>query len=179
MGKKHKTLNRLAMKRIVIVGSDKEKCRKIASTLASKGWQVALAAPKDESDGGNIVCKDISVTAQDAVARFNDLIEENNGMDVLLLALDVCNPNPLLQWGSDEPVIANNVRGFTRIINAAYLYYKATANEGAGMIWVAKNAKNMTQSVAYDASMQYQKSYIKGLQQLADKQCVNIKIRTI
>ena len=75
-----------------------------------------------------------------------------------------------------------NVTGFTRIVNAAYRYFKATANTSKGRIAAITSVagvKGLGVSAAYSASKRYQWTYLQALDQLAHSQHVNVSITDI
>lgn len=177
------------MKRIVIIGASSGIGRKIAMDFSAGGWEVAIAARREEklkeiaeSSKGDIVYKAIDVTAQDAITKFYDLIEMNGGMDVLLFASGVGFANPDLEQGKDDEIVAVNVGGFTRIINAAYKYFKNTANLYKGRIAAITSVagtKGLGVAAAYSASKSYQQKYLQAIDQLAHIQHVNVGITDI
>ncbi|MCC8113577.1 MAG: SDR family NAD(P)-dependent oxidoreductase [Bacteroidales bacterium] len=177
------------MKRIVIVGASSGIGRRIAIDFARKGWGVAIAARREEKlkevadlFPDQIEYEAIDVTAQDAVTRFNNLIERNGGMDVLLFASGVGFANPELRQGLDDEIMAVNVKGFTKIINAAYKYYKNTENVGRGRIAAITSVagtKGLGIAPTYSASKRYQQTYLQAIDQLAHLQCVAVDVTDI
>lgn len=177
------------MKRIVIIGASSGIGKRVAEDFAKAGWQVAISARREDrlkaiADNfpGQIVYKTIDVTAQDAVERLNDLIEANGGMDVLFFVSGVGFSNPELKPGLDEQIMAVNVRGFTRIINAAYLYFKRTANTKRGRIAAITSVagtKGLGMASTYSASKRYQQTYLQAIDQLAHLEHVNVGITDI
>lgn len=177
------------MKRIVIIGASSGIGRQAAIIFARMGWQVAIAARREDklrdvaqAVPGKIIYKALDVTAPDAAARFGDLIEANGGMDALLFASGVGFANPDLSPGLDNEIIAVNVKGFTTIINAAYLYFKATANTERGRIAAITSVagtKGLGVAAAYSASKRYQQNYLQAIDQLARMQRVNVGVTDI
>lgn len=177
------------MKRLVVIGASSGIGRRVAEDFAKMGWKVAIAARREDklrevaaTCPDRIMYRAIDVTAEDAVEKFNDLIEANGGMDVLLFASGVGFANPLLAWGTDEPIIAVNVRGFTRIINAAYLYFKNTENVFKGHIAAITSVagtKGLGLAPSYSASKRYQRNYLQAIDQLAHMQRVNVDVTDI
>lgn len=177
------------MKRIIIIGASSGIGRQVAIDFAQMGWQVAIAARREDklrevaqSVPGKIIYKSMDVTAPDAAERFNDLIEANGGMDTLLFASGVGFANPNLNPGLDSEIIAVNVKGFTAIINAAYLYFKATANVSRGRIAAITSVagtKGLGIAPTYSASKRYQQNYLQAIDQLAHMQRVNVGITDI
>lgn len=174
------------MKRIVIIGASSGMGMRIAADFAKAGWTVGAAARSEsrlrelkELAPAQITYSVIDVTAQDAVRKFEDLIEEIGGMDILLYAAGTGWYNPELNVGKDEATVGVNVLGFTRIVNAAYRYFKRTANVSKGRIAVITSiggVKGLGVSAAYSASKRYQWTYLQALDQLAHSQHVNVSI---
>lgn len=177
------------MKHIIIVGASSGIGRRVALDFARMGWKVGIAARRierlEEARGlypDNIVCKSIDVTADDAVERFYDLIELNGGADVVLYAAGVGWSNPGLNLSEDMQTVAVNVGGFTRIVNAAYRYFRDTANDGRGQIAAITSVagtKGLGVSAAYSASKRYCQTYLEALGQLARMQRVAVDITDI
>lgn len=177
------------MKRIVIIGASSGIGKKIATDFAKAGWGVAVAARREEKlkelvkeYPQAIVEMPIDVTAGDAAERFYDLIQKNGGMDVLLFASGVGFTNPELKPGIDDNILEVNVKGFTRIINAAYVYYKNTANltkRRIAAITSIAGTKGLGIAPTYSASKRYQQNYLQAIDQLAHIQHVNVGITDI
>lgn len=177
------------MKKIIIIGASSGMGMRIATDFARAGWRVGIAARKEENLRAvrdlfpdRIVYSVIDVTAPDAVKKFENLIEEIDGMDILLYAAGTGWYNPELNLGKDEATIGVNVIGFTRIINAAYRYFKATANASKGRIAAITSVagvKGLGVSAAYSATKRYQWTYLQALDQLANSQHVNVSITDI
>ena len=177
------------MKKVIIVGASSGIGMRVATDFARMGWRVGIAARREERlkeikalYPDRIEYLTIDVTAPDAVDRFNRLIELIDGMDYLLYASGCGFYNPELDSTSDEQAIGVNVLGFTRIINAAYKYYKATANVTPGHIAAITSiagTKGMGVCAAYSASKRYQWTYLQAIDQLAHQQHVNLRITDI
>lgn len=177
------------MKRIVIIGASSGIGKKIATDFANAGWHVAIAARREdklkeiaERHPDTIVYSAIDITECNAVEKFYDLIHNNGGMDVLLLASGVGFANPELKPGIDENILQVNVIGFTKIINAAYKYFKNTANLHKGRIAAITSiagTKGLGLAPTYSASKRYQQNYLQAIDQLAHIQHVNVGITDI
>lgn len=177
------------MKKIIIIGASSGMGMRIATDFARAGWRVGIAARNEERLRAvkelfpeRIEYSVIDVTAADAVKKFEDLIETLDGMDILLYAAGTGWYNPELNLGKDEATIGVNVTGFTKIINAAYRYFKATANVSKGRIAAITSVagmKGLGVSAAYSASKRYQWTYLQALDQLAHSQHVNVSITDI
>lgn len=177
------------MKKIIIIGASSGMGRRVALDFARMGWRVGVAARREdqlkelkEKYPDNIEYLAFDVTADNAVERFYELIERLDGMDYLLYAAGCGWRNPELTPSFDDRTIDVNVKGFTRIVNAAYKYYKETANTSRGHIAVITSVagtKGIGISATYSASKRYQWTYLQALDQLAHQQRVNVTITDI
>lgn len=177
------------MKKIVIIGASSGIGRKLAEDFAQAGWYVAAAARREDKLKSladeypdNILYKAIDVTADDAVEHLYDLIEQNGGMDILVYASGQGFINPELESGVDNSILEVNVKGFTRIINAAYKYFKDTANLSRGQIVAITSVagtKGLGIAPTYSASKRYQQNYLQAIDQLAHIQHVNVAVTDI
>lgn len=178
------------MKHIIIIGASSGIGRRVASDFARWGWKVGVAARRTERleeirslYPDNITCLGIDVTADDAVDRFYKLIELNGGADVVLYAAGVGWSNPELKLQEDLRTVAVNVAGFTRIANAAYRYFRDTAdNRRRGQfaaITSVAGTKGLGVSASYSASKRYCQTYLQALDQLARMKRVPLDITDI
>lgn len=177
------------MKRLVIIGASSGIGRRVAEDFARCGWKVGIAARRADrleeirsQFPDNIVYTTIDVTAMDAAARFRQLIDLNGGADIVLYAAGVGWSNPQLDPEEDMATVAVNVDGFTRIINAAYRYFRDTPREGRGQIAAITSVagtKGLGVSATYSASKRYEQTYLQALDQLAHMQRVKVDITDI
>lgn len=177
------------MKKIIIIGASSGMGMRVATDFARLGWRVGIAARREDNlkeikalYPDRIEYMAIDVAAADAVDRFYKLIELIDGMDYLLYAAGCGWRNPDLDNARDEQTLAANVLGFTKIVNAAYKYYKQTANLHRGHIAVITSiagTKGIGVSATYSASKRYQWTYLQALDQLAHQQHVNVSITDI
>lgn len=177
------------MKKIIIIGASSGIGLRVATDFARLGWRVGIAARREEQLKAlkekypdRVEYMTIDVTAQDAVERFYSLIELIDGMDYLLYAAGCGWRNPDLDNAVDDQTVLVNVYGFTRIINAAYKYYKQTASLRRGHIAAITSVagvKGIGISATYSASKRYQWTYLQAIDQLAHQQHVNVDITDI
>lgn len=177
------------MKKIIIIGASSGIGMRVATDFARLGWRVGIAARREEQLKSlkekypdRVEYMTIDVTAQDAVDRFYKLIELIDGMDYLLYAAGCGWRNPDLDNAVDDQTVLVNVYGFTRIINAAYKYYKQTASLHRGHIAAITSVagvKGIGISATYSASKRYQWTYLQAIDQLAHQQHVNVDITDI
>lgn len=178
------------MKQIAIIGASSGLGMRVAEIFAQSGWKVAVAARREEPlrklqqrFPDNVVYHTVDVTANDAVERFYHLLELNNGADIILLASGVGFSNPHLELQKEVNILETNVVGFTRIMTAAYKYFRDTRNESTpgriAAITSIAGTKGAGAMAAYSASKRYQRTYIDALEQLARRQVVNVEFTDI
>lgn len=177
------------MKKIIIIGASSGMGMRIATDFARLGWRVGIAARREdrlkaikELYPDRIEYMTIDVAAPDAAERFYKLIELIDGMDYLLYAAGCGWHNPGLDEARDTQTVETNVLGFTRIINAAYKYYRDTANLHRGHIAAITSVagvKGIGVSATYSASKRYQWAYLQAIDQLAHQQHVNVAVTDI
>lgn len=177
------------MKRIVVIGASSGMGLKVATDFALMGWKVGVAARRSaplealkSRFPDKIEYSVMDVTSGDAVKQLYDLIERLGGMDTLLLCAGTGWSNPELDVAKDRQTLEVNVLGFTRIVNAAYRYYKDTSNVNVGQIAAVTSiagTKGIGISATYSASKAYQSKYLQAIDQLAHQQHVNVDITEI
>ncbi len=177
------------MKRIVIVGASSGIGERVALDFARYGFRVGIAARREDRlkeiqarYPERINYKVIDVTADDAVKRFNDLIEETGGMDTLLFAAGTGFQDAELVDEKIEHTLQVNVVGFARITAAAYRYFRATANLHQGQIAAITSVagtRGIGIAGAYSASKRFEQQFIDSLEQLAYTQQVNVSFTDI
>lgn len=177
------------MKRIIIIGASSGLGKRIALDFARYGFRVGIAARR------KALLKEIKarypdrieylafdVTADNAVSRFNNLIEMTGGMDTLLFCSGTGFQDAELQDGRLRTTLDVNVIGFARITAAAYRYFRSTANRHPGQIAAITSVaatKGLGIAAAYSSSKRFQQQFIDSLEQLAYTQQVNVSFTDI
>lgn len=177
------------MRKIVIIGASSGLGHKIASDFAAAGWRVGIAArrkaPMQELQDEypeTVVYRTIDVTADDAVERFNELVEETGGMNVLLFASGVGFCDPELTESKLMNTLMVNCVGFAKIVAEAYKYFRRNGGDERGQIAVISSVaatKGIGVSAAYSSSKRFQQMFIDSLDQLARQQRVGVDFTDI
>lgn len=177
------------MKRIVIIGASSGLGERVALDFARYGFHVGIAARREDrlkrikdEYPDRIHYKVIDVTEQDAVGRFNELIEDIGGMDILLYASGTGFQDPELTDEKIETTLAVNVTGFARIVAAAYRYFRSTANLHPGQIAAITSVagtRGIGIAASYSSSKRFQQQFLDSLEQLAYTQQVNVRFTDI
>lgn len=175
------------MKRIIIIGASSGLGYGITNDFAQMGWKVGIAARREEplkelctKYPDSICYETIDVTSDDAASKLLSLIDRNGGMDILLLASGIGKQNPYVSNEINNNTTLTNVVGFTRIVDAAYNYFKTEEREGQiAVISSIAGTKGLGVAASYSASKRYQYIYIDALEQLAHMQGIKIKFTDI
>lgn len=174
------------MKRAVIIGATSGIGHEVAKVLLLQGWNIGVAGRRKTAlDAFRTIAPDriktevIDVTQPDAPEKLHQLIEALGGMDLFLLSAGVGHQNTELESGIEMNTVSTNVEGFTRMVNAAFHYFK-TQNKGhLAVISSIAGTKGLGVAPAYSATKRYQNTYIDALDQLTHLQKLNIRFTDI
>lgn len=175
------------MKHIIIIGASSGIGYHVAELFARKGWRVGVAARRTEPlkqlhslYPDNIQYLSLDVTDENAAQHLDRLITMTGGMDIILITAGTGWNNPELITERDSHTLAVNVDGFTRIVNAAYAYYRDRHLTGqiAAVTSIA-GTKGIGISATYSASKAYQSTYLQAIDQLAHQQGVRLTVTEI
>lgn len=177
------------MKRIIIIGASSGIGLRVATDFARYGFRVGVAARRTEPLKAlkdlypdRVEYLDIDVTADDAVTRFEHLIEMLDGMDTLLYCSGTGLQDPELTDQKIHNTLDVNVVGFARITAAAYRYFRFTANLHQGQIAAITSVaatRPMGIAASYSSSKRFQQHFLSSLEQLAYNQQVNVAFTDI
>lgn len=175
------------MKKIIIMGATSGIGRETAFQYISDGWTVGIAGRRAESlqricqvAPDRIHAKVIDVCANDAPLRLQELIDEMGGMDVYLHSSGIGFQNPTLDEGTELDTIRTNGDGFTRMVAAAFNYFKTCPQGGhIAVISSVAGTKGLGIAPAYSATKRFQRNYIQALSQLAHIQKLPITFTDI
>ena len=178
------------MDRIIIMGATSGIGLRLAQTYAALGWRVGVAGRKEsamkelkELFPEQVEWMKIDVTREDAPRKLMELIRLVGGMDVYLHVAGVYHENPDLDIAKDVATVETNVTGYTRMIDAAYRYYRKLSERGGkGQIAVISSVagtKGIGRLASYSASKRYQQTYLDAVEQLARQENVKLSFTDI
>lgn len=159
----------------LIVGASSGIGEALARRLAAEGWRLGLAARRlDKLDtlavefGFGTVVSAMDLAAPDeARLRFDTLVEELGGADLIVVAAGTGHVNPDLQWIPERETISVNVLGFAAVAQRAMEYF---LERGRGhLVGVSSVAKLRADgdAAAYCASKAFVSTYLDGLRHKA------------
>lgn len=174
------------MKRAVIIGATSGIGQEVAKVLLLQGWSIGVAGRRQPAlDAFQTIAPEriktevIDVTQADAPEKLQNLIEKLGGMDLFLLSSGVGHQNWELDPDIELNTVGTNVQGFTRMVNAAFHYFKKQNSGHLAVISSIAGTKGLGVAPAYSATKRYQNTYIDALDQLAHLQKLNIRFTDI
>ncbi|MDR2847925.1 MAG: SDR family NAD(P)-dependent oxidoreductase [Bacteroidales bacterium] len=175
------------MKHAIIIGATSGMGQEVAKKLLSDGWQLGIAGRREKElqafqqlfPNQKIAIQVLDVTHGDAPQRLDDLIEQNGGMDLFFLASGVGHQNVDLAPEVELQTAETNVTGFTRMVTAAFRYFKTQKGGHLAVISSIAGTKGLGVAPAYSATKRFQNTYIDALAQLAHIEKLNIRFTDI
>lgn len=172
-------------KKAIIIGATSGIGRGLSIKLSQEGYTVAMTGRRlklleelREEISSETYIKEMDVTDVNAPKELNNLINEMNGVDLIIISAGVGFLDPDLHWAKEQETINTNVLGFAAIANAAYHYFNQS-NSGhlVGISSIASIRGGETPS--YNASKAFVANYLEGLQKIVSKNNKNITITDI
>ena len=175
------------MKRIIITGATSGIGRETALQFISDGWTVGLTGRRSELlEGfrllapGRVFTRTMDICHENAVDTLHSLIDEMGGMEVYLHVAGIGFQNPRLDADTELATVRTNVEGFTRMVTAAFNYFKGRGEGGQiAVVSSIAGTKGLGPAPAYSATKRYQNTYLEALAQLSRTQHLNISFTDI
>lgn len=177
------------MKRIVIIGATSGIGYEVARLCGRKGWRVGAAGRRADRlekleteiirDGGQAAIEAIDITREDAQEGLGRLIDKLGGMDIFLLCSGIGSQNRQLEPAIELATVQTNTMGFTRIVTAAWQFFRAQGGGQLAVISSIAGTKGLGSAPAYSASKRFQNTYIDALAQLARMEKLPIRFTDI
>lgn len=173
-------------KNAIIVGASSGIGREVARLLLADGWQVGVAARREEPlmelkalhPGCVEVCT-IDITKPDAEERLLSLVKRMGGMDIYFHASGIGKQNRTLEADVELRTMDTNAMGFTRMIGAAYRYFAERGEGHIAAITSIAGTKGLGPAPAYSATKALQATYLQALEQQARQRKLNIHFTDI
>lgn len=174
------------MKRAIIIGATSGIGEEVAKLLVQQGWHIGIAGRREEAlkklqatAPGQIEIRRLDVTEADAPTLLETLIQKLGGMDLFFLSSGIGSQNPDLLPDIELNTARTNVEGFTRMVTAAFNYFKARGEGHIAVISSIAGTKGLGIAPAYSATKRFQNTYIDALAQLARMQHLDIHFTDI
>ena len=162
------------MKRIIIIGATSGIGYEVAQQYIQKGYQVGVAGRRMERLEAlraiapkQVHIQPIDVTEEEAPKQLLALIDKLGGMDIFLHCAGIGHQNRCLKQAIEMDTIETNVKGFTRMVLAAYHYFSGHGGGHIAVISSIAGTKGSGVAPSYSATKCFQNCYIDALAQLS------------
>lgn len=176
----------MIQKRIIIVGASSGIGREIACIYASDGHKVAITGRRShllnelkELYPANISTSCFDVMGTENKQKIQELIEELDGLDLLIYNSGFGDPSKELNWENENITTRTNVLGFVEIVDYVFNYF---LQQGHGQIAITSSIaalRGNSWAPAYSASKAYMSVYAEGLNIKAGRLKKNIVVTDI
>jgi short-subunit dehydrogenase len=174
------------MKHAVIVGATSGIGLEVAKKLLAEGWRLGVAGRREkELKELQALCPErisiqvLDVTREDAPALLQELIAQTGGMELFLLSSGIGYRNRMLLPETELRTVETNALGFTRMVTAAFHYFKERNSGHLAVISSIAGTKGLGPAPAYSATKRFQNTYIDALVQLSHIERLNIHFTDI
>jgi short-subunit dehydrogenase len=159
------------MDKAIVIGASSGIGRALALRLARAGYAVGLTARRlplllglQAEIGPRAFVRQMDVSDPvRAMPLLEALIEEMQGVDLIVINAGTGHVNPELAWGLEEETLGVNVLGFTAMANVAFRYF---VGRGTGhLVGISSLAalRGHGAAPAYNASKAFVSAYMDGL----------------
>ena len=142
--------------------------------LVREGWFVGVAGRRTEKleeilsiYPEKVSIQSIDVTEDNADDLLNSFISRLGGIDLFILSSGIGYQNAELHSKVELDTTMTNVVGFTRMVTAAFNYFKTKDKGHIAVISSIAGTKGIGVAPAYSATKRYQNTYIEALEQLS------------
>jgi short-subunit dehydrogenase len=175
------------VKKAIVIGASSGIGRELSKILSLNNYDVGLVARREEllldlqkELKTNSYIKRIDVTqSNEAMKMLDELIEEMNGVDLIVINAGYGLINPDLDFAVEKEAIDVNVTGFIAMTNIALKHF---CKKGEGHIVGISSIAALRgggASPAYNASKAFISNYLEGLRQKVNKQGMLITVTDI
>lgn len=158
----------------------------VARILAEKGWKLGIAARREEKLQAlqalypqSIECQVIDIEQENAPDLLLSLIEKTGGIDLYFHGSGVGWHNEELDPSVELKTCAVNTVGFTRMVTAAWNYFKENGGGHIAVISSIAGTKGLGPAPSYSATKSFDNTYIQALAQLSRKSKSGIRFTDI
>jgi short-subunit dehydrogenase len=173
--------------KVIIIGATSGIGKALAQTflehnciVGATGRRTHLLSDLSKKHKDNFFTQKMDITQiEDAIKNFNTLIENMQGVDIVILNAGTGYQNPKLDLEKTLQTIAVNVTGFATIANTTFNYFaKQRHGHLVGISSIASLIGN-SKTPSYSASKAFVNSYLKGLRYKVSRENLNITVTNI
>ena len=173
-------------KRAIVIGATSGIGYEVARLLIQDGWTLGIAGRREENlkklqaeAPERVHIKAIDIKSNDADWKLQTLIEETGGIDLYFHSSGIGFQNKDLNADVKLNTLETNGTGFTRMVGAAFRYFKENGGGHIAVISSIAGTKGLGMAPAYSATKRFQNTYIDALEQLSGIQNLNIRFTDI
>lgn len=174
------------MKKAIVIGATSGMGRELAKILAVNNYTVGLTGRREQQLRAlqqeittPSFIKSFDIAAPEAMDLLDGLIQEMDGVDLVVISAGCGIFNPDLDFAKEKETIDVDVTGFAAMANVAFKHFiKQRAGHLVGISSIAA-LMGSASSPAYGASKAFVSNYLKGLRQKADKLNLPITVTEI
>jgi len=173
------------MKKAIIIGATSGIGYELAKVLSADGYAIGITGRrlhlleklKNELPNRSFI-KPMDVSNESAREGLKNLIDEMQGVDLVVIGAGIGSIDPKLPWKNEKETIEANVLGFTAMANVAYHYFQ---QKGSGHLLGISSIAAIRggASPAYNASKSFVSNYLQGLQYIVEKNKSNIVVTDV
>jgi short-subunit dehydrogenase len=165
------------MKKVIIIGATSGIGRELARQYISAGCLVGITGRRNallqslqkefneagEAGEKNIFTECFDVTGKENIVHVNSLVNQLNGLDLLIYNSGYGDPSPSLDWTIEKNTVDVNVNGFLEITNWAFNYFVQQGHGHIAAISSVASNRGNSFAPAYSASKAFVSCYLEGL----------------
>lgn len=165
------------MYKAIVIGATSGIGKETAKKLAKEGYIVGITGRREErlvelqkSIETKTYIKTMDVTQTDeAIKLLEELINEMEGLDVIVICSGIVRPNYELQWEKEKETVDTNISGFMAMANLAAKYF--AKQKHGHIVGISSNSAIVysDRTNAYCASKAFVSNYLRGLRVLLTK----------
>jgi short-subunit dehydrogenase len=166
----------MAQKKIIIIGASSGIGREIACRYVAQGHKVGITGRRlnllnelKEKYPEQISVSCFDVMEEGSQQKIKKLIEELEGLDLLIYNSGVGDPSTELNWETENITTKTNVNGFVEIVSHAFNYFVKKGNGQIAITSSVAAVRGNSWSPAYSASKAFMSNYAEGLNSKAGR----------
>ncbi|MFH1966047.1 MAG: SDR family NAD(P)-dependent oxidoreductase [Acidobacteriota bacterium] len=174
------------MRKAIIIGATSGIGRALAQVLSANGYVVGITGRrlhlleqlKDELPNQTYI-RSMDVSQESAVGALQMLIDEMQGVDLVVLNAATGSIDMELLWEKEKITIETNVLGFAAAANVAFHHFQHRGSGHLVGISSVAGIRGGGGAPAYSASKAFVSNYLQGLRYISEKRKLNITVTDI
>ena len=174
------------MKKAIIIGATSGIGRELAKVLSADGYIVGLTGRRlhlleqlEEELPNQAYIRWMDVSDESASNDLQMLIDEMQGVDLVILNAGTGSIDPSLPWEKEKVTIETNVLGFAALANVAYHHFNQKGSGHLVGVSSISGIRGGGGAPAYSASKAFVSNYLQGLRYIVEKSGKNITVTDI